>query len=68
MTAKEFSIKCQPHNLKYRDLFGDIPCRQDYACTQDEYYDALINSINNKKPISEYLRKKTIPKGENIKI
>jgi len=68
MTSKEFTIKCRPYNLKYREIFEDVPCPQDYIGTQDEFFKALTNAIEEKKPISEYLRKKTMPSGENIKI
>jgi len=68
MTSKEFSIKCRPYNLKYRDIFGDIPCPQDYTGTQDGFFKALTSAVEERKPISEYLKKTTIPLGENLKI
>ena len=68
MTSKEFSIKCRPHNLKYRELFGAVPCPQDYAGSQDEFFNALVKAIETTTPIENMLRKRTVPQGDHIKI
>ena len=68
MTSKEFTIKCRPYNLKYKELFGTVPCPQDYVGTQEEFFNALLKAIEIEKPIEDFLRKKSIPQGENIKI
>ena len=43
MNSIEFGKKCKPYNIQYRDIFGYVPCRDDYTCRQDEYFDALLN-------------------------
>jgi len=68
MTSKEFSMKCRPYSIKYRDVFGNVPCPQDYVGTQIEFFNALVKAVEQQKSISEYLRKKTMPLGENVKI
>ena len=58
MTSIEFGKKCQPYNIQYKDIFGYVPCRDDYLCDQNEYFNALLKSINEKQPIETYLTKK----------
>lgn len=48
MTSVDFNKKCKPYNIQYKDIFGYIPCRDDYSCSQDEYFDALLKAIENK--------------------
>lgn len=45
MNSIEFGKKCRPYNIQYRDVFGYVPCRDDYSCTQDEYFQALLKAI-----------------------
>ena len=68
MTSKEFSMKCKSYNIKYRYIFGNVPCPQNYVGTRDDFFNALVKAVEEQKPISEYLRAKTVPSGENIKI
>lgn len=58
MTSIEFNKKCKPFNKQYYELFGYIPCRDDYLCTQNEFYNALMMSVFNKKEIGNYLKRK----------
>ena len=30
MNSIEFGKKCRPYNIQYRDVFGYVPCRDDY--------------------------------------
>lgn len=60
MNSIEFGKKCRPYNIQYRDIFGYIPCREDYKCTQEEYFDALIKAIETKTEISTFVSKKKI--------
>ena len=59
MDSIEFGKKCRPYNIQYRDLFGYVPCREDYSCSQEEFFEALLKSIETKKDINMYLIKKT---------
>jgi hypothetical protein len=52
----------------YKDIFDNIPCPQDYAGTQDEFFLALTKAIEEQKPLEGYLKKKTIPSDINVKI
>ena len=46
------------YNIQYRDIFGYAPCREDYICNQDEYFNALRNAIASKTELSKFLRKR----------
>jgi len=59
MDSIEFGKKCRPYNIQYRDFFGYVPCREDYSCGQEEFFEALLKSIETKKDINMFLIKKT---------
>lgn len=67
MISIEFGKKCRPYNLQYRDLFGYVPCRRDYQCSQDEYFEALLKAIETKKDISTFVTKRTLEPNENVR-
>ena len=58
MNSIEFGKKCRPYNVQYRDVFGYVPCRDDYNCTQDEYFQALLKAIETKRELSTIVHKK----------
>ena len=58
MNSIDFGKKCRQYNIKYRELFGYVPCRDDYQCSQQEYFDALIKAIKDNTELSELLKKK----------
>ncbi len=60
MKSIEFGKKCRPYHIQYRDIFGEIPCYTDYACSQDEYFEALQQAIETKTELSAFLLKHTI--------
>ena len=55
MNSIEFGKKCRPLNHQYRELFGYVPCRGDYRCSQEEYFNALQKSIALGKELTEFL-------------
>ena len=57
MNSIEFGKKCRPYNIQYRDLFGYVPCCEEYRCNQDEYFQALVTAIETKTELSEILTK-----------
>jgi hypothetical protein len=61
MKSIEFGKKCRPYNIQYRDIFGCVPCREDYICSQDEYFDALKKSITSKTELSKLLKRRHTP-------
>lgn len=64
MNSIEFGKKCQPYNIIYRELFGYVPCKEDYICTRDEFYTALVKAVDNKKDLSVYVKKRvSLPEG-----
>ena len=58
MNSIEFNKKCQPLNLKYRDLFGYVPCKDDYVCSQDGYLEALSKAGEEEQELEVFLRKR----------
>lgn len=58
MNSIEFGKKCRPYNIQYRDIFGYVPCRDDYNCSQDEYFNALLKSIETKCELYTIIPKK----------
>ena len=58
MNSIEFGKKCRPYNVQYRDVFGYVPCRDDYNCTQDEYFQDLLKAIETKRELSTIVHKK----------
>lgn len=57
MNSIEFGMACRPYNLKYRDLFGSVPCPDDYACNREEFFQALKSAVEEKRPLDEILQK-----------
>ena len=58
MDSIEFGKKCIPYNRQYKDIFGYVPCRGDYRCSQDEYFQALLKAIETKCELSAIVPKK----------
>ncbi len=58
MTSVEFGKKCRELNRKYREIFNEVPCWDDYVCTQEEFINALNKSILTKSEISSYISKR----------
>lgn len=58
MTSREFTQKCKSLNKQYFTLFGVVPCPADYAATQNEFFEALQNSVSKKIAIDAYLKRK----------
>ncbi len=58
MTSVEFGKKCKPYNIKYRDIFGYVPCRDDYSCNQDKYFEALTKAVETRCELFTLIPKK----------
>lgn len=55
MDNHSFNVQIRPLNVKYRNIFGEIPRITDYSCTRDEYITALESAIKDKHPLSDIL-------------
>ncbi|MBE5861927.1 MAG: hypothetical protein IKQ25_09130 [Lachnospiraceae bacterium] len=60
MNSIEFGRKCQPFNKEYKELFGKVPCPDDYACNRDEFFDALKKAIETKTEIEKLVSVRAI--------
>ena len=67
MDSIEFGKKCRPYNIQYRDIFGYIPCRDNYGCSQDEYFQALLKAINTHTEIDSIIPQKNKILREGIR-
>lgn len=63
MNSIEFGKKCKLYNIQYRDIFGYVPCRDDYSCSQDEYFQALLKAISTHTEIDNIIP----PKNKSLK-
>ncbi|MCD8105087.1 MAG: hypothetical protein LUF35_08825 [Lachnospiraceae bacterium] len=61
MKNAEFNAECIKWNKEYKELFGVIPSIRDYACSREEFLDALRKSIETRSPVETYLIKKAMP-------
>ena len=68
MNSIEFAKKCQPYNKMYYELFGEVPVHYEYIATQDQYFDALKKSVEQKVKIEKFLKKLKTPRGKDLKI
>ena len=60
MNSIEFRKKCRPMNIKYREIFGYVNKNKNYKCSQQEYYDALVKSVETKQEITNFISKKNL--------
>ena len=42
-------------NKLYLEIFGIVPCMQDYNCSREQYIEAMKKSINTKIAIEKIL-------------
>jgi len=66
MNSIEFGLTCKPYNIRYRDLFGEIPSYDDFACTQEEYLEALQKAIADKIKIDGILKRRAVPQDPDV--
>lgn len=62
MNSVEFGKKCRPHNIKYRDIFGNVPC------SRDECFGALRRAIETRCELSAIVPRKKMPLKEGVRI
>lgn len=58
MKSIDFGRMCQPYNKEYYKLFGTVPCIDDYAATQDQFFIALKKSVAEEKEIENFILKR----------
>ena len=61
MTSIEFGKTLRPYNIKYRDLFGYVPCPANYLCSQEKYLNALKTAIETEQEIDNFVEKRPEP-------
>lgn len=68
MKSIPFGKQCKEYNLKYKELFGYVPCKDDYKCSQEEYLTALIESIEKKIELHAILSKRVVDYSDENKV
>lgn len=68
MKSIPFGKQCREYNIKYKEIFGYVPCRNDYGCSQDEYLAALIKAIENKIELAAIIPKRVVDCSDENKL
>lgn len=55
MDCITFGKTCRPYNALYKELFGVVPCPDDYACNREEFLEALIKAVESKTRIEQLI-------------
>lgn len=55
MDNNTFNSKKRALNKAYFEIFGVIPCIQDFSCTREEYLEALNAAIKTKTEVEKLL-------------
>lgn len=55
MNDYEFGKLSRPYNKVYFEMFGTVPSVRDYACTREQFLDALKHAVTEKNMIESYL-------------
>jgi hypothetical protein len=58
LTSIEFGKKCKEYNIQYKNIFGYVPCRNDYGCSQEEYFQALLKAVATHTELCNIVPKK----------
>lgn len=58
MNSFEFGLACKEYNFQYRNRFGVIPIPSEYACSREQFLDALKTAVAEGVPIETYLAKR----------
>ncbi len=56
LTKSEWLEALEIYHKQYKEIFGYIPCIDDFSCTRTEYNIALLKAIKEQKEITEYLK------------
>lgn len=51
--------------IQYREIFGYIPAPNEYKCSQEEFFDALIKAIETRTELSVLVAKKNMDYQDN---
>lgn len=65
MNSIEFGMKCRPFNKQYKELFGSVPCPDDYACNRNEFFAALMKAIETETELEKIIPVRAVDKDPN---
>lgn len=61
-----FNKKTHELNKAYYDIFGVVPCIQGFACSREEYIDALEKAVTTNTIIEKLLPKEGTPLDSDV--
>ena len=61
MDSITFNTKTHQLNKAYYDIFGVVPCMQGFACSREDYIEALEKAVSTKTEIDKLLPKEGAP-------
>lgn len=61
MDSITFNKKTHQLNKSYYDIFGVVPCMQGFACSREEYIEALEKAVSTNIEIEKLLPKEGAP-------
>lgn len=68
MKSIPFGKQCREYNLKYKELFGYVPCKDDYKCNQEEFLAALISAIEKKVELATIIPNRVVDYSDENKV
>ncbi|MCD7885944.1 MAG: hypothetical protein LUI87_19980 [Lachnospiraceae bacterium] len=68
MKNAEFNTECIKWNKPYKEKFGVIPSIRDYACSREEYLEAMKKAVETGQPLETFLKKKIAPQNPDALI
>lgn len=65
MDNQTFNKEKRKLNKAYFDVFGEVPCMQSFACSREEYLEALKDAIRSKTKVENLLVRFGKPQNKN---
>lgn len=60
-----FNKEMRQLNKAYCDMFGVVPCIQEFDCSREDYIEALKKAVSTKTEIEKLLHKVGVPLDSN---
>lgn len=61
-----FNTEKRKLNREYYELFGEVPCMQNFSCSREKYILALKEAIQTNKRIETLLPKAGAPLNKDV--
>lgn len=68
MDSVELGKRSTTFMKRYKELFGYLPRRLDFACNNREFFDALVTSVEQEVEITKFLKIRELKPGQPTNI